>query len=122
VVGDGDPLLRDSLEVERTMALMQYETEIHVFKGGFHGFFGVPPDWQLGCWKYAAKPCSETVYDFLDGHTKKKRNMAIPLLGKRTIGNDFFGVIVISQLVIVMPLVIIGVPLSLLWLLWRTIL
>ena len=109
LVGDKDPLLQDSLCVYNKMKSNHYKytTELHVYQGGFHGFFGVPPDWQLGRWKLACRPCSEDLYAFLNTHTIEPRNTKISLMGQRTIGDDWFGVIVISQLVIVMPFVIV---------------
>ena len=90
LVGDKDPLLQDSLFVYNKMKSNHYNTtELHVYQGGFHGFFGVPPDWQLGRWKLACRPCSEDIYAFLNTYTVEPRSTKISLMGQRTIGNDW---------------------------------
>ena len=121
VVGDGDPLLHDSLHVHRKMKSMSSQSStLHVYQGGFHGFFGLPPEWQpFDLWKAAALPCSSQVYEFLNDHTSVKRDESIPMTGSRRIGWDWFGVIVILQLAVVMPMFIVGAPVLLCWWLAR---
>jgi acetyl esterase/lipase len=121
-VGDIDPLLHDSIHVHQRMKDdgIGYSEDgppkINIYKGGFHGFFGLPPEWQpFNAWKSAALPCSEDVYQFLSKHAKEPRNETIPLNGSRVIGFDWYGIIVIHQLAVVLPIVIVAVPLCLLY-------
>ena len=94
---------------------------LHVYQGGFHGFFGLPPEWQpFGMWQTAALPCAEDVYSFLSKHTMEKRNEQIKFTGSRTIGLDFYGVIVIYTLAVVMPFVIAVGPTVVAYLVYQT--
>ena len=130
-VGDIDPLVGSSVVTHERMKMIVnaaaqtlrskgiHHPLLRLYPGGFHGFFGVPPEWQLGLWRKAAQPAAKDVYSFLECFHLSDHadgNVVKPTLsrGQRQIGTDFFGVIVASQIVIFMPMFIIGMPLVLL--------
>ncbi len=144
-VGDIDPLVGSSLVThERMSSLMAGDGNrkplLRVFPSGFHGFFGVPPEWQLGLWRKAARPAAEDVFSFLERFELVSDGLGVAQdgggrggggaawsgvpKGRARIGSDFYGVVVISSIAIFMPLFIAGAP-FVVWttfnLIWREI-
>jgi acetyl esterase/lipase len=109
-VGDIDPLLNDTLVVHSRMASMFTRTELplelHVYPYGFHGFFGVPPEWQKGFVNSAAKPCSDAVVKFLCPGEE------LPLPGPCALRHEYYGLLMVV-LFMMMPFAVAGPPILL---------
>ena len=131
-VGDIDPLLGDTLKVHGRMKAMFTEEEVplemHVYPYGFHGFYGMPPEWQLGFVEGAAKPCGEAVVRFLlrnatggDAKEGADDGGSIGLRrGPRALQHEYFGLAMLV-LFILMPMAVAGPPLAACWWLYKLV-
>lgn len=141
-VGDIDPLLGDTLKVHSRMKAMftneQVPLEMHVYPSGFHGFYGMPPEWQVGFVEAAAQPCGEDVARFLlrnvnggnrsgsvdgssieDAASSSSSSDGVELRrGPRTLQHEYFGLAMLL-LFILMPIAIGAPPLVACWWLYQ---
>ena len=127
-VGSTDVLLDSSQRVNEIMKEKNsaWDVRLRVYKGGFHGFFGVPPAWQLGAYPKHGLPCSRDILDFclecvLDGTSssseknakEEKRKAAVLAFpsGRMAIPRmEFIGIFIALQILVLMPLSIAAFP------------
>lgn len=116
----------------------QVPLEMHVYPSGFHGFYGMPPEWQVGFVEAAAQPCGEDVARFLlrnvnggnrsgsvdgssieDAASSSSSSDGVELRrGPRTLQHEYFGLAMLL-LFILMPIAIGAPPLVACWWLYQ---
>jgi acetyl esterase/lipase len=130
-VGTADPLEPSSHAVFEAMAaraagsaspplargVTAEPVELEVYEGAFHGFFGMPAGWTLlACGgRVSAAPCGERVWEWLLRFCPPDERplSAMAKQGPRKIAVGWYGVLVISQIAVAIPLAIVLAPFAL---------
>ena len=131
-VGTADPLEPSSHAVFEAMAaraagssaspplargVTAEPVELEVYEGAFHGFFGMPAGWTLlACGaRVSAAPCGERVWEWLLRFcpADERPRSAMAKQGPRKLARGWYGVLVISQIAVAIPLAIVLAPFAL---------
>jgi len=117
--GESDVVLPSSRAVLRLMKARGLPCRLEIYPGN-HAFFGIPPGWTFGACHCNAMPCARDLLGFLELPAETctaapldARSLEAFKSGDRWVTMEWFGLLVYSEMALLLPLIP-GLPVLLL--------